>query len=119
MSGQERIRATMPGKMRGKSFLSEIDPFLAVKLAKNNKDCGICREPFIAGEILIERFCCHLVTHVSCLSQWANTTPIKRGFPLESPSRPQRKFSCPNCRRDALGTRYFKILDEAFPPNAK
>jgi tellurite resistance-related uncharacterized protein len=35
------------------------------------------------------------------------------------PSVPLRTFSCPNCRRRASRKRYFKILDNAFPPNAE
>jgi len=102
----------MPENLHGKSRLGDVDAFLAVKLAKKNGECPICQERFVAGEILIERYCCHLVTHVSCLSQWANTTPIK-------PSVPQQTFSCPKCRRRASRASYFEILDNAFPPNTK
>jgi hypothetical protein len=102
----------MPENLHGKSRLGDVDAFLAVKLAKKNGECPICQEPFVAGENLIERYCCHLVTHVSCLSQWANTTLIKPSVPLQT-------FSCPKCRRRASRTSYFEILDNAFPPNAE
>src|SRR5271156_3943003 len=113
------MRATMPENLHGKSRLGDVDAFLAVKLAKKNGECPICQEPFVAGEILIERYCCHLLTHVSCLSQWANTTPIKPSVPPESPSGTLQTFSCPKCRRRASRTSYFEILDNAFPPNAE
>jgi hypothetical protein len=109
----------MQQKLHGTSILRVADAFLAIKLAKEKEECPICQNPFAAGETLIERYCCHLLTHVSCLSQWANTTPIKLGVPLGSPSEPLQTFSCPKCRRDAFRTRYFEILDKAFPPNAK
>jgi len=102
----------MPENLHGKSRLGDVDAFLAVKLAKKNGECPICQERFVAGENLIERYCCHLVTHVSCLSQWANTTPMKPGVSLQT-------FSCPKCRRRASRTSYFEILDNAFPPNVK
>lgn len=109
----------MRKKLHGKSRLGVADAFLAIKLAEKNEECPICQNPFVAGENLIERYCCHLLTHVSCLSQWANTTPIKLGVPLGSPSQPLQAFSCPKCRRGASRTGYFEILDTAFPPNAK
>jgi hypothetical protein len=112
-------KATMLEEMHGKNRFGDINAFLAVKLAEKNEECAICQKPFVAGENLIERYCCRLLTHVSCLSQWANTTPIRLGAPLGSPSRPLKIFSCPKCRRCASRASYFEILDKAFPPNAK
>jgi hypothetical protein len=119
ISGQERISAIMPKSLHGKSRLGDVDAFLAVKLAEKNGECPICQEPFVAGENLIERYCCRLLTHVSCLSQWANVIPIKPSVPLGSPSPPSETFPCPKCRRVASRTNYFKNLDNAFPPNAE
>jgi hypothetical protein len=109
----------MPQKLHGNSRLRLVNAFLATKFAKEDEECPICQNPFAAGETLIERYCCHLLTHVSCLSQWADTTPIKLGVPLGSPSQPQKTFSCPKCRRGASRARYFEFLDKAFLLNAK
>jgi hypothetical protein len=109
----------MQKKWLGDSGLGVANASLASKLAKEKEECPICQNPFAAGERLIERYCCNLLTHVSCLSQWANTTPIKPGVPLGSPSQPLQTFSCPKCRCDGSRTRYFATLDRAFPPNAK
>jgi hypothetical protein len=103
----------MQKKWLGDSGLSVANASLAIKLAKEKEECPICQNPFAAGEQLIERYCCNLLTHVSCLSEWANTTP------LGSPRQPPQTFSCPKCRGGASRARYFATLDRAFPPNAK
>jgi Ring finger domain len=115
ISDGEQSVTTTPTQIHRKNYLGHVSAALATKLSENDDTCEICQEPFVAAERIIERHCCHLLTHVSCLSEWAEADQVGRQGALAQ-NGPTKTFSCPKCRRLASRANYFGILDRAFPP---
>jgi hypothetical protein len=116
--GDKNSENTRPTEASSKDNLRRVDTTLATMLSKNNDNCEICQEDFVVEDRIIERYCCHFLTHVSCLSKWVDAVPTKRRASLafSLAIKPPETFSCPKCRRLASRAEYFEMLKKAFAP---
>ena len=82
--------------------------------SKNNK-CPICCECYSYGEKIAESTCCNLLTHVACLSMWANQ--MERESSVTSPMPPmyrENQFSCLGCHRSMHRDTFNQAVDAFF-----